>query len=148
MIMAEARKCRYCGEMLQQVPAHNQLPAAAPPALLSEDAVRRGVSQAHEDHRFRNVLGVEMLVLAGLIGFAQHSWWVFGGVFLVLAVCLRYRALAVAMCVCFSLFWGTIAYFIVLGLFSSIAAGVVISIFAFLASYAVHSSSSRWMRNA
>ncbi|AWM34355.1 hypothetical protein DDQ68_17125 [Hymenobacter nivis] len=67
--------------------------------------------------------------------------------FVVLAVCLRYRALAVALCVCFSLFWEAIGYSLALGLFSSTAAGVVVGILAFLASYGAHSSSARWMRN-
>ena len=49
----------------------------------TEDAVRRGVTNAKFNDEMSDVFGAEVGIIAVVIGFAMKSWWWGGGTFLV-----------------------------------------------------------------
>lgn len=91
----------------------------------TEDAVRRGVTNAKFNDEMSNVFGAEVGIIAVVIGFAMKSWWWGGGTFLVFFILSFIPTIATIMCYIFGIAWGVIGYFLGGWLFGNDAAWVI-----------------------
>ena len=78
----------------------------------TEDAVRRGVTNAKFNDKYSDVLGMEVSIISVAIGFAMKSWWWGGGTFLALFILSFIPSIATIMCYVFGIAWGVLGYFL------------------------------------
>lgn len=80
----KAPNCVHCGFPLTTARAAAPKSSAPPPAV--EISTRKGVAQAIENRQASGFWIFQVVVASAIAGFATKSWWVFGGVFLGLAI--------------------------------------------------------------
>lgn len=105
--------------------------------------VRKGVTQASFNGGSFTVIAVEITILAIIAGFYFKSWWIGGGLYLLLLVAIQVRVLALPIMLLGALLWGLIG-FLLGSLFGSYAAQVVIGIISLIIGLGVHFSAIEW----
>lgn len=103
--------------------------ADSPREQSTEDAVRRGMTNAKFNDEMSDVLGIEISIVSVAIGFAMKSWWWGGGTFLALIFMALIPSIGTIMCYIFGIAWGVIGYYVGSYLFGD-SAGWVIGIIA------------------
>lgn len=126
-IKAIARKCKHCGEWLNNNKSDDP-----------ESQMRRSITGGIANIRNSNILIWEIFIIAILAGLFKESWWWFGGTFIGLAILLSIPFLGTAFCIVLSLLWGIIGYSF--GAMLSDAAAWVIGILSFMAGLGIHFS--------
>lgn len=110
----------------------------------TEDAVRRGVTNAKFNDDFSGILGGEVAAIALAIGIAMKSWWWGGGTFLVLFILSFIPTIATIMCYIFGIAWGVIGYLLGGWLFGNDAAWVI-GIFAAICGIGANLASKQYL---
>ena len=77
----------------------------------TEDAVRRGMTNAKFNEEMSNVLGYEVSFIAISIGLLTKSWWWGGGTFLALMILTWIPSTGKILCVILGIAWGVIGYY-------------------------------------
>lgn len=91
----------------------------------TEDAVRRGMTNAKFNDEMSDVLAYEVTAVALGIGYLTKSWWWGGGTFLALLVLAMIPSTGTILCYIFGIAWGAIGYFLGEWLFGNDAAWVI-----------------------
>lgn len=97
----------------------------------TEDAVRRGVTNANFNEKVSDILVYEIVAVAFAIGYFTKSWWWGGGTLLALFILSMIPSTGVILCYIFGIAWGVVGYYLGNLLFGNDAAWVI-GIFAAL----------------
>ena len=107
--------CPECGTAVSRKRRMRQLSRFAdtePREQSTEDAVRRGMTNAKFNEEMSSVFVVEVLIVAIVIGVAASSWWWFGGTLLGLIALSSIPSIGTVICYVFGFAWGFIGYYI------------------------------------
>lgn len=110
---------------------------------MNHNSVRRGVTQANFNSGNFAILAIEITILAVIVGFYFKSWWIGGGLYLMLLAAIQVRILALPIMFLGALLWGFIG-FLLGSLFGSYAAQIVIGIISLVIGFGVHFSAIEW----
>lgn len=91
----------------------------------TEDAVRRGMTNAKFNEKVSDILSFEITIVAFGIGFLTKSWWWGGGTFLALMILTIIPTIGTILCYIFGTAWGVIGYFLGGLIFGSEASWVI-----------------------
>lgn len=108
------RFCPDCGEAVtrKRQSEVSTLADSQSTGQSTEDAVRRGMTNAKFNEEMSNVLGYEVSFIAISIGLLTKSWWWGGGTFLALLILTMIPSTGKILCVILGLAWGVIGYFV------------------------------------
>ncbi|WP_222622704.1 hypothetical protein [Ramlibacter albus] len=134
----KATACVHCGNPLKTSEDSPALPA--PPA--SAVPVRQGVAQAVENRAGSSLWGFQVFIAACIAGYLASSWWVFGGVFVGLAVLANIPYLGKLVGFAMAVAFGVLVYYVCKEL-GSPEAGYVIGGIVFLGFLAANMAMSR-----
>lgn len=106
--------CPDCGEEVTRKRRAEVSPLADSQSIgqSTEDAVRRGMTNAKFNEQMSDFLGIEISSIAVAIGFLTKSWWWGGGTFLALLILTIIPSTGKILCVILGLAWGVIGYFV------------------------------------
>lgn len=121
------RFCPDCGEAVTRKRQSEVLPLADSQSTgqSTEDAVRRGMTNAKFNEEMSNVLGYEVSFIAISIGLLTKSWWWGGGTFLALMILTWIPSTGKILCVILGIAWGVIGYYAGSYFFSADAGWVI-----------------------
>ena len=107
------RFCPDCGEAVTRKRQSEVLILADSQSTgqSTEDAVRRGMTNAKFNEEMSNVLGYEVSFIAISIGLLTKSWWWGGGTFLALMILTWIPSTGKILCVILGIAWGVIGYY-------------------------------------
>lgn len=107
------RFCPDCGEAVtrKRQSEVSKLADSQSTGQSTEDAVRRGMTNAKFNEEMSNVLGYEVSFIAISIGLLTKSWWWGGGTFLALMILTWIPSTGKILCVILGIAWGVIGYY-------------------------------------
>ena len=143
-ILASAKKCKHCGEWLEQDPSHS--PEEQTDEMPMHAHVRKGIVNAQFNEENSGILSGEIVIIAIIVGVVQQSWWWFGGSLVGLLLLLAIPYVGSLLCIILSLAWGVIGYVIGINFISDNAAWVM-GILATLAGLGIHFSGREWFKD-
>ena len=112
----------------------------------TENAVRRGVTNAKFNEQMSSVLIYEIIAVAVAIGLITESWWWGGGAFLGLIVLVSIPSTGMIISMLFGVAWGAVGYFVGGALFGESASWVIAGI-AGLCGYGANEAGRQYLED-
>jgi hypothetical protein len=139
-IKATAKKCKHCGEWLEQDDSQKQ----------DSSSLHKTIRSANEEAKWNDensgALPFQAAIIAIALGIAFQSWWIGLGAFGGLIILLMIPYIGTAVCVLLSLLYAYIGYAIGVHFFSP-SAGWVIAIIVGLGTLGMNLSSKDWLND-
>ena len=80
---------------------------------MSIGSTRKGITQAKFNEDTSNIIYVEFLIISGALGFHYSDWYVFGGMFIGVIVCMFIPVINILIGIVLSTLWALIGAIIV-----------------------------------
>ena len=144
-ILAVAKKCKHCGEWIEEKNTVEEKPSQKDSTEL-QNSVRGAVEEAKWNEENSELLAGQALIIAIALGIIFESWWIGLGTFFGLCILLSIPYVGTIVCILLSGFYAYIGYQAGSYFFSD-EAGWVIAIVAGLGSLGINLSGMKWFKD-
>ena len=135
-------ECGACGKIFVGKPA-----SVSSPVPTVSSSVRKGITDAKFNEGASDFVFGESIILSISAGWAAHSWWCFGGVFLGLLIIIHVPQIVRFICWIAAIAWGAFGFWVGKSLVEDMGAAVVLFVVLGLAGYGIHAAGAQWFQD-